>query len=246
MKVKELADLAGISIRTLHHYDAIGLLTPETTESGYRIYSKGNIETLQHILFFRELDFPLKKIKEIIERPSFDQIEALEIHQKMLIEERDRLNKVLKTIDKTIKHKRGKINMTEEERFVGFNFNQNPYEKEAREYYGDQKVDELNKMVNKLSEDDKEGFETHFNKIYHDLARVRHESPCSEVAQKEIKVWFDFLNTIGSYSLDAFKGLGQMYVEDERFTKNIDQFGEGLALFMHDAMTVYAEKTKCF
>ena len=86
MKVKEVADFVGISVRTLHHYDEIGLLTPDAiTESGYRVYSDENLETLQQILFFRELGFPLKKIKEIIYRPSFNKQEALEIHHHLLL-----------------------------------------------------------------------------------------------------------------------------------------------------------------
>src|SRR5690554_1303147 len=93
MKVKEVADLVGISVRTLHHYDEIGLLKPEkTTEAGYRLYSDDNLETLQQILFFRELDFPLKKIKEIIQSPSFDRLEALKLHRKMLLDKQNQLN----------------------------------------------------------------------------------------------------------------------------------------------------------
>ena len=87
MRVKEVADLVGISVRTLHHYDDIGLLHPDgTTESGYRLYSDGNLETLQQILLFRELGFSLQRIKEIIQSPSFDRKEALILHRKMLLE----------------------------------------------------------------------------------------------------------------------------------------------------------------
>ncbi|MNP64531.1 HTH-type transcriptional activator mta [compost metagenome] len=83
-----------------------------------------------------------------------------------------------------------------------------------------------------------------FNEIYRNLATLRHLSPDSKEAQAAIKEWFVYLNTFGNYSLEAFKGLGQMYVEDVRFTKNIDQFGEGLAAFMRDAMAVYADTNR--
>ena len=87
MRVKEVADLVGISVRTLHYYDEIGLLTPEkTTESGYRLYTDDDLEKLQQILFFKELGFPLKKIKEIINSPSFDRHEALVLQRKMLLD----------------------------------------------------------------------------------------------------------------------------------------------------------------
>ncbi len=241
MKVREVADLVGISVRTLHHYDDIGLLQPEKTTSGYRQYADEDLEILQQILFFRELDFPLKKIKEIINRPSFDRAEALELHRKMLLEKRSRLDKMILTIDKTIQHTQGEINMTNQEKFEGFDFSNNPYEQEARERWGDQVVDESNAKIGNMSQGEKRALEDEFNTIYRNLAKIRHESPDSDVAQAEIKIWYDFLNRIGNYSLEAFKGLGQMYVDDERFTKNIDQFGEGLALFMRDAMAIFAD-----
>ena len=83
-----------------------------------------------------------------------------------------------------------------------------------------------------------------FNAIYRNLATLRHDAPDSKEAQAAIKVWYDYLQNFGEYSLDAFKGLGQMYVADERFTKNIDKFGEGLAQFMCDAMEGYADRNK--
>ncbi|MBP3952531.1 MerR family transcriptional regulator [Bacillus suaedae] len=239
MKVKEVADLVGISVRTLHHYDEIGLLIPEeTTEAGYRVYSDRNLETLQQILFFKELGFPLKKIKEIIDNPSFDRHEALKIQHNMLLEKKSRLEKMIGTIEKTIQHSKGEIPMSNQERFEGFDFSHNPYEQEARERWGDQAVDGANEKTKNMTAFNQEKF----NEIYRNLAAIRHLSPASKEAQKEIKEWYQFLNKIGNYSLEAFKELGQMYVDDERFTKNIDQFGEGLAKFMRNAMEVYADR----
>lgn len=241
MKVKEIADLVGISVRTLHHYDEIGLLIPEeTTEAGYRVYSDENLETLQQILFFRELGFPLKKIKEIIDSPSFDRQEALEMQHKMLLEKKNRLNKMIETIKKTIQHSKGEIQMSNQEKFEGFDFSHNPYEQEAREKWGNKAVDEANEKAKNMTAQDQE----RFNEIYRNLAAVRNLAPESKEAQKEIKVWYQFLNKMGNYSLEAFKGLGQMYVDDGRFTKNIDEFGEGLAAFMRDAMAFYADNNK--
>ncbi|EEL48187.1 MerR family transcriptional regulator [Bacillus mycoides] len=241
MRVKEVSDLVGISVRTLHHYDEIGLLTPdEMTESGYRLYSNENLETLQQILFFKELGFPLKKIKEIIMSPSFDRDEALTLHRKMLLEKRARLDKVIATIDKTIQHTKGEIEMTNKEKFEGFDFSHNPYEEEARTRWGDEAVDKANKAAAGMTKEKQE----EFNNIYRKLATLRHSEPHSQEAQYAIQVWYEYLQNFGQYSLEAFKGLGQMYVDDERFTKNIDQFGEGLARFMCDAMAVYADNHK--
>lgn len=102
--VKQVSDLTGISVRMLHHYDKIGLLKPtKLTEVGYRLYDDEALETLQQILFFKELDLPLKEIKEIITSPHFDKMKALENHKKLIILKRDRLNGLIKLINKTLK-----------------------------------------------------------------------------------------------------------------------------------------------
>lgn len=234
MKVKEVSQLTGISVRTLHYYDDIGLLTPDhTTEAGYRLYSDDNLATLQQILFFRELDFPLKKIKELLRSPTFDRQKAFELQRKMLITKRKQLDRMIQTIDKSILNGKGELVMTKEEKFEGFDFSKNPYEQEARERWGDKAVDEANKKGPELREK--------MNEIYIKLAGLRHLPPESPQAQAGIGQWFTYLNKIGTYSLAAFASLGQMYVDDERFRKNIDQFGEGLAEFMRDAMEMYAK-----
>jgi len=243
MKVKEVADLVGISVRTLHHYDEIGLLAPDQmTNSGYRVYSDQNLETLQQILLFRELGLPLKEIKEWIQNPSFDRLEALRLHRSNMLERRDRLDQLIATLDKTILHEKGEIQMSHVERFKGFNFGHNAYEREARERYGDKAIEESTARMGKLSKGEQEALGDEMNAIYWRLSDLRDQAADSDAAQAAIKEWYIFLNRMGNYSLDAFKNLGQMYVDDERFTKNIDQFGEGLAQFMRDAMAVFAEK----
>ncbi len=245
-RVKEVAELTGISVRTLHYYDEIGLLTPATTETGYRLYSNEDLEKLQQILFFRALDFSLKKIKTILEEPDFDRIEALNYQKEMLHEKKRRLDKMLTMIDKTIQNEKGEKTMTDQERFDGFDFSQNPYEQEARERYGDEVINRSKQKINSLSKDEKNKLGHSFDSIYRRLADLRDGSPEADEAQKAIHDWYEFLNgNVGyHYTLEAFEGLGQMYVDDERFTKNIDHYGEGLALFMRDAMKVYADQNK--
>ena len=245
MKVKEVANLVGISVRTLHHYDEIGLLVPDhVTEAGYRLYSNENLQTLQQILFFRELGFPLAKIKEIIESPSFNQLEALEFQREMLLDKQQKLKKMLQMVEQTMKHLKGEIEMTNEEKFAGFDFSHNPYEQEARERWGDEAVERSSAKIAKMTKGEQQAMTKQFEEIYQRIAAIRHLSPASEEAQLAIKEWYYFLNNnFGHhYSLEAFKSLGQMYVDDERFTKNIDKYGEGLAMFMRDAMAVFADK----
>lgn len=246
MRVKEVADLVGITVRTLHYYDEIGLLVPdEITESGYRLYSDDNLEMLQQILFFKELGFSLKKIKEIINSPLFHRYEALLLHRRMLLEKRSRLDKMLGTIDRTIQYMRGEIEMTNSEKFEGFDFSRNPYEQEARELWGDEAVENANAKLSSLSKDEEKAMMKEMTAIYTRLAGLRNSSPESQEAQEAIEEWYDFLNgNFGEYSPDSFKALGQMYVADERFTKSIDAFGTGLAKFMCDAMAVFADNKK--
>lgn len=242
MTVKEVANLVAISVRTLHYYDEIGLLKPaETTESGYRVYTEENLETLQQILFFKELGFPLKKIKEIIGSPSFDRQKALEVQHSMLLERRRQLDKMIKTIEKTIKDSKGEIMMSIKEKFEGFDFNHNPYEKDARKLWGDSAVDESYARMAKLSNSEKKEFEERFSATLSKLSALRHLPADSKEAQAAIEEWYMLLNEIGNYSPEVFKGLGQLYVDDVRFTENIDKFGEGLAKFMRDAMAIYAD-----
>ena len=242
MRTKELADIAGISVRTLHYYDTIGLLSPEIDrENGYRNYSDQDVSTLQQILFFRQLNFKLTQIKDILNSPKYHQTEALLEQKDIILKEQTRLNNILKLIDKTIQAERGEITMTNEEKFSGVDFSHNPYEQEAREKWGDEKVEQANQNLKKMGAKEAE---REFDEIYIQLADLRHLDPESDAAQQEIGKWYDFLNKVGEYTPEMFKNLGEMYTADERFTKNIDKYGDGLAEFMKEAMTVYYEQHK--
>lgn len=242
MRTKELADIAGISVRTLHYYDTIGLLSPEIDrENGYRNYSDQDVSTLQQILFFRQLNFKLTQIKDILNSPKYHQTEALLEQKDIILKEQTRLNNILKLIDKTIQAERGEITMTNEEKFSGVDFSHNPYEQEAREKWGDEKVEQANQNLKKMGTKEAE---REFDEIYTHLADLRHLDPESDAAQQEIGKWYDFLNKVGEYTPEMFKNLGEMYTADERFTKNIDKYGDGLAEFMKEAMTVYYEQHK--
>ncbi|WP_058308978.1 MerR family transcriptional regulator [Gracilibacillus massiliensis] len=234
MKIKEVATISGVSVRTLHHYDEIGLLSPKkSSDSGYRIYTDHDLSTLQQILFFRALDFPLKKIKEIMSDSHYNQLEALEMQEKLLLKQRQKLDEMLETIQKTIQNEKGVYQMSNNEKFKGFDFSHNPYEKEARQRWGDQKVDEAKQNAGNMTP----GLQEEMNQIYRDLAEIRDIDPKSDQAQTAIQKWYEFLNQhFTTYSPESFQGLGMMYVQDDRFTKNIDQFGEGLASFMSAAM----------
>lgn len=246
MKIREVADLAGISVRSLRYYDNIGLLHPDrVSEAGYRLYSQENIDTLQQILFYKALGFPLKEIKRILLSPDFDRLEALYAHREALIKQRKQYDRMLQTVEETIKEMKGENVMTNKEKFEGFDFSHHPYEEEARERWGNKTIDRSTQAIKEMSNEQIEKLQEEMNQLYQELADVRHLDPASVEAQAGIEKWYDFLcnGPFGTeYTLEAFKNLGIMYVEDERFTKNIDQFGEGLAAFMKEAMAIFANK----
>jgi DNA-binding transcriptional MerR regulator/quercetin dioxygenase-like cupin family protein len=118
--VKEVAAMSGVSVRTLHFYDETGLLKPARGTNGYRFYDEPQLLTLQQILFYRELGFELKQIKEILSRADFEKVTALESHREVLQRDLARTRTLLDTIDKTIRHLKGTKKMTSEEMFAGF------------------------------------------------------------------------------------------------------------------------------
>src|SRR5690625_7732239 len=128
------------------------------------------------------------------------------MHLKNLIKKISKHDKKKQTIDKTMKHTKGEIDMSDKEKFAGFDFSHNLCEQEARERWGDKTVDESDAKIR----ENKEAFQEGFNASYRDLATIRHEEPDSDIPQKGINVWYEFLNHIGKYCMDSFQGLVQM------------------------------------
>lgn len=245
MNTNEVACLTGVSVRTLHHYDKIGLLCPcRNPDNGYRDYSEQDLDLLQQILFFKECGFPLAKIQSLISSPSFDLEEAFAFQKKYLLHEKKRIEAMLNTLEKSIKSSKGETIMTQKEKFNGFDLSHNPYEEEARRRWGDDAVNQSKSHFEAMSADERRGIAKGMDDLFIELASIRTEAPDSEKAQKAIdKMYRHFNQNFGyHYTLEAFAGLGQMYVCDSRFTENIDQYGEGLSLFLSEAMLIYAQK----
>lgn len=164
--VKQVSDLTGISVRMLHYYDKIGLLEPsEITEAGYRLYDDEALETLQQILFFKELDIPLKEVKEIMASPYFNKMQALESHKKLLVLKRNRLNDLIELLNKTLK---GENTMSFKEFDMSEYFN-------AMDEFKKEHVDEVIKYFGSVDE---------FNKVIGDM-----KSKEASIAQAAIKQW---------------------------------------------------------
>ncbi|WP_414053962.1 MerR family transcriptional regulator [Macrococcus equi] len=240
MKIKKVAQIANISIRTLHHYDEIGLLVPNKDENGYRRYSEADLDRLQLILFYRAIDMPLKEIKETLQENKSD-IDKLMAHRQKLLLKQKQIDTMIQLINQTIHSKKEGIKMTNEEKFKGFNFNDNQYEQEAREKFGDQAVDATNNKLNQLKDSEKEQLSADWVQMFEEFNALKDKAVEEVLVLEQTNKFYHFLNhNFGNYSLDEFYGLGDMYTMDERFKENINQYGENLAEFMSAAMKHYA------
>ncbi|RYX98794.1 MerR family transcriptional regulator [bacterium] len=242
--VKSVSEIAGISIRTLHYYDQIDLFKPEAvSESGYRLYSDHNLERLQEILFFRELGFDLKEIKNILDSPEYDREEALLSHKTLLIEKKRRIEKLIISVEKTLNSIKGVKTMTKKEMFAGFDDKQmEEYKKEAKAIWPQKFAESEKKMAN-YTKDDMQNIQVEMENIRDQVAALMDKGADNPEVQKVITEYYQYINDkFYSCSPEMFKGLGQMYVDDERFKAYYENAKVGLAEFMKDAMQIYADK----
>lgn len=247
MNTNQIAEISGVSVRTLHHYDQIGLLCPQRNpENGYREYGCEEIAKLQQILFFRECGFKLEKIKHIMATPGFDCMAAFALQKKILIQQRERIDAMLETLEKTMCEENGGATMNNNEKFSGLNFRENPYEQEAKELYGEETVNKSKSAMDAKSDGELNEISGRMDSLFKSLAEIRHLQPESAEVQAEMENMFSFFNSSFGvvYTPEMFAGIGQMYVSDQRFTKNIDAYGQGLSKFLAESMRIFAEGKK--
>ena len=248
--VSQLAELSGVSNRTLRYYDQIGLLKPaRINESGYRIYEQEEVDILQQIVFYRELEVSLDEIKEIIQQPTFNRMKALENHYYNLKQQRERLDKIIQTVEKTIANHKGEIIMKDQEKFEGFKEkvikeNETKYGREIRMQYGDDLIDQSNKKFKNMTQTDYDAWKNLEKEII-DLLSEAYQTgdPASESAQllaAKHKAWLMY--TWPEYSKAAHAGLAEMYVNDATFTDYYDKHVEGGTQFLKDAILVFVGK----
>ena len=248
-KIQELADLAGISSRTLRYYDRIGLLKPGRVHSnGYRVYGGAEVDLLQQILLYREMDVPLEEISKILHAPNFDRKVALQNHLRALSDHRDRLNLLIETVQKTISAEKGGILMKDHAKFEGMKKNmieenEKKYGKETRAHFGDKVVNESNAKLMGLTQKQFEDHETLTTLLNQTLVRALEEGdPGSPLAQKACELHKQWLGSFWSeYSKEAHLGLVQMYVDDSRFKAYYDAIAPGTAEFLLEAMKRYCQ-----
>ncbi len=255
MTVQRLADAAGVSVRTLHVYDRMGLLRPsERTESGYRLYGYEEQLRLQQILFYRELDVPLKEIKRILDAPGFELIEALRAHACALSAKRDRLGTLIDTIDRTLYQLQSEeTTLMKEPRnlYEGFSPKQAKATRdEAIAKYGAEEVARSEKALRAMSKEDFEALRSEQLQIRTELyALYKERELAADHPQVQAMIGRHYANvrsfwgtsTSADPQAEQYAGLGQLYVDDPRFmTFNGSEHPE-YALFLRNAMKLYAE-----
>ncbi len=239
--VNEVSRISGVSVRTLHHYDSIGLLKPTAvTAAGYRLYDDTALERLQSILLYRELQFPLKEIKRIIDSPRFDPQEALEQQIEMLKLQREHIDSLISLADKMIE------NGDERMDFSAFDKSKiEQYAEEAKQRWGG--TEEYKESQNKAesrTDGDSALIADGMMNIFKEIGAIKASQPDSVEAQALVKKLQQYI-TDNYYNCtpQIFSCLGDMYVGDGRFKENIDNAGgEGTAEFAAKAIKVFCNK----
>lgn len=244
--VKQLSKLAGITPRTLHHYDEIGLLKPSRVgDNGYRYYGEDAVLRLQQILFYRELDIPLDDIKKIMGRRDYDVMGALQSHKEALSKQAARINRLIQTVDNTINHLKGNQTMSDEKLFEGFSEEQQEkYAQEAEKIYDPETVRESNRKWKAYSTAKKEAIMAESSAIYKDMIAVIPLGANSAEAQAIVERWRKHMDYFWTPNLEQLLGIANGYTDDPRFKANFDKMDPRLAEFMRDAVKVYVESKK--
>jgi MerR family transcriptional regulator, thiopeptide resistance regulator len=243
LTVKQLASLAGVSVRTLHYYDEIELLKPDAIAgNGYRKYGEQAVLRLQQILFYREMDFPLETIRDLVTRPEFDVVRALQAHRTSLQVRSKRLDQLINTIDKTIEHLEGQREMNKEEYFEGWTEEKQPeFEKEIRAKYGDHAMDNVIDW-NSYTKEQKATIIAEGQANTQAMADLMNLPVDSPEVQVIVTRWHQHMKYFYDPSMERMRGLGQMYVDDPRFTAVYEKVRPGLAVFMKMAIDVYCDR----
>jgi DNA-binding transcriptional MerR regulator len=246
--VKQLAEIAGITPRTLHYYDEIQLLKPARVgENGYRYYSEESLLRLQQILFYRELDLPLDEIRSLVGTPEFDVRAALDQHKRELKKRIQRLQRLIQTVDRTILFMEGNLEMEKKQLFDAFNDEQQAeMEQEAMQLYDPEIVKESSRKWKGYSRAEKERIADEGNAVYLDLVAVMPKGAGSPEAQACIERWRKHMDYFWTPNLEQLIGLADGYNDDARFRANFDRIDPGLAPFMREAVRIYvaAQKSK--
>lgn len=246
LHIKEFAKLTNVSVRTLHYYDKIGLLKPSFVDeqNGYRCYDEKALERMQQILFYRELDFSLKSISEILSSPNYDKHQALVRQKELLILKRQRLDRLINAIDDSMKG----VNTMDTKVFDNTEYEKarDVYIQEARKRWGDTKeYQEYLDKTKDFSVERMNNAEAQLDMIFAEFAEcMTGESEFSDRKAQRIveKLQMHISENYYKCTKEILSGLARMYVDDERFKNNIDRHGKGTAEYASKAIEYYCSK----
>ena len=243
MTVHEVSRLAGVSIRTLQYYDRIGLLHPAGyTDAGYRLYDDSDLERLQHILLFRELEFPLKDIKAIINSPDFDRSRALEQQIELLKLKKEHIENLMNFALGI------KMLGVKQMDFKAFDRSKlDEYSRRAKELYGNTtEYKEMQEKTKNRTQEDDRLLADRFMLFFKEAGEIKDTDPAPPEAQDIVKRIQEYITeNLYTCSNKILSGLGKMYSGDGEFTKNIDEYGgEGTAEFVDEAIQIYCDKAE--
>ena len=238
--VNEVSKLTGVSVRTLHHYDEIGLLKPTSiTDAGYRLYDDTALERLQHILLFKELQFPLKDIKDILDSSDFDRNKALEQQIELLTMKKEHLENL-------ILYARGiKLLGVRYMDFSAFDTKKmDEYAAQAKENWGKTEAyKEFEEKSKNWTEDSQKGMMAEFLEVFAEFGQMKHLDPADTCVQAQVKKLQEYITEhFYTCTNQILSGLGHMYAGGGEFTVNIDGYGgEGTAAFVNEAIQIYCK-----
>jgi DNA-binding transcriptional MerR regulator len=246
--VSEVARLSGVSVRTLHHYDEIGLLKPDSVgANGYRYYGKDELLRLQQILFHRELGFPLEEIRQVLDAPDFDRAAALKAHKARLEAQTKRYRRLVKTIEATLAELEGERQMDDKDLYKGFApEKQAEYEAWITERYGADKVEASKARMKGWKAADFQALQGDFETLEAGMAKALIDGlPADSAAVQAImRDWAQWIGrTWGRAPTgEAFAGLGQLYQSHPDFRARYDGRAAGLTDYLAEAMRVFGER----
>ena len=240
MQIKEFAKLTGVTVRALHYYDEIGLLKPSSVDeqNGYRFYDENCLERMQEILFYRELDFPLKEIRTILSSPEYDKNAALKGQKRLLMLKKERLERLISALDDAMKGEKITMNAFDNSEFEA---QREKYAAEAKEKWGETSAYKEFAEKNYTKEQQTEAF-SGMESLMSEFAKCKNGGalPDGEKAQALVKKWQNFItDNFYTCTKEILSGLGEMYAADGRFAANIDKHGVGTAEFMRKAIRAY-------
>ena len=244
--VKQLSDLAGVTPRTLRHYDHIDLLKPEKVgENGYRYYGEESVLRLQQILFYRELGLPLETIREMMGRHGFNVLTALETHRVELSRRIQRLQQLIRTVDRTISHLQGGKTMSPKGLFEGFSEEQQEeYARQAEQMYDPETVRASNRKWKSYPAEKKQAILDEGRQIYLDMIAAMPGGADSPEAQSIVERWRAHMNYFWTPDLEQLLGLASMYGSNPDFKANFDALHPDLAEFMRTAVEIYVRSQR--